>query len=521
MSNFNIGNSLNADLKKSMPAKEVKSYLEPPIRLMESMGYKNKPSALTYNTLYQMSVKNSVVGAIINTRINQVSNFTSPARYNTDKLGFEIRLRDPNVAPTKEQQDVILSIEDFIEKCGFQYDAHRDSFDTFVRKLVRDSLTYDQATFEIIPDASGRPAEFIAVDASTIRVATEELTKHSFNSKVDPPKEGEEIGYVQVIDGAIVSWFTPMEMAFGVRNPRTNIYMTPYGFSELEQLITQITSHLYAEEYNSKFFSQGGTTKGIINIKQDPNGIMNQEMLESFKRQWRAQVTGLAGAWKTPVLQVPNGVEYINVSQSNREMEFEKWMNYLINIACAVFQIDPAEVNFPNNGGVGGSNSVFESGTENRVKNSKDKGLRPLLRFIEDLMNKYIIRRFSKEYVFKFVGMDDKTESEEAEIDTKQVKAYKTINEVRAKHGLKPLDDGDVILDASFMNMVNQKQMQAQMGAMGGDEDDDGWDDEDEDNDSWDDEDTSDDEDDTQDDEDTPDEDVNKSLSELIISLEE
>ena len=198
-------------------------------------------------------------------------------------------------------------------------------------------------------------------------------------------------------------------------------------------------------------------------------------------------------------------------------MEFEKWMNYLINIACAVFQIDPAEVNFPNNGGVGGSNSVFESGTENRVKNSKDKGLRPLLRFIEDLMNKYIIRRFSKEYVFKFVGMDDKTESEEAEIDTKQVKTYKTINEVRAKHGLKPLDDGDVILDASFMNMVNQKQMQAQMGAMGGDEDDDGWDDEDEDenDDSWDDEDTPD--DDTQDE----DEDVNKSLSELIISLEE
>lgn len=136
-------------------------------------------------------------------------------------------------------------------------------------------------------------------------------------------------------------------MAFCVRNPRTNIDTQPYGFSELEQLITQVTSHLYAEEYNSKFFSQGGTTKGIINLKTDPTGIGNREQLASFKRQWMAQVNGLTGAWKTPVVQIPDGIEYINVSQSNREMEFEKWMNYLVNIVCAIYQIDPAEVNFP------------------------------------------------------------------------------------------------------------------------------------------------------------------------------
>ena len=86
--------------------------------------------------------------------------------------------------------------------------------------------------------------------------------------------------WVQVIDGTIVPGFTAKELAFGVRNPRTNINLQPYGFSELEMLIQQVTSHLYAEEYNSKYFSQGGTTKGIINIKSDPNGTGNNEQLE-------------------------------------------------------------------------------------------------------------------------------------------------------------------------------------------------------------------------------------------------
>lgn len=467
-----LGHSFNTGptaLTKSMPASEFKAYVEPPIQLMEALGYKDKPSSLTYDMLYAMSVKNSVVGAVINTRINQVSTFTKPSRFSTDNLGFQIRLRDPQAKPTDEQQATILALEQFIERCGYKRDNSRDDFDAFIRKTIRDSLVYDQLCFEIIRDRRGLPAEFVATDASTIRAATDNFHYERYMGE-KPPKSNEEVAYVQVIDGQVVAWFTAQELAFGIRNPRTSIYLQPYGFSELEQLITQITSHLYAEEYNSKFFSQGGTTKGIINLKQDPNGVMNNEQLESFKRQWRAQVSGMTGAWKTPVLQVPNGIEYINVSQSNREMEFEKWMNYLINIVCAVYQIDPAEVNFPNNGGVAGNGgSVFESSNESKIKNSKDKGLRPLLRFIESVINKYIVNEFSDEYVFNFVGIDDKSEEEQLELDSKAVKAYKTVNEVRVERGMDEIEHGDVILDASWLNYINQAKMaEQQAGGMGG-----------------------------------------------------
>ena len=446
-----------------MPVREMKAFEENPIRMAQSMQYKDKPTSLSYNILYQISVKNSVVAAVISTRVNQVSTFTKPKRFSTDGVGYEIRLRNSKMAPTEEQQEVMQSLELFLENCGFNDDPSRDDFDTFIRKLVRDSLTYDQTCFEIVPDRKGRPAEIVAVDAATIRAANEEYSSSYAYGNVAKPKKGEEVAWVQVIDGSVVSWFTSKELAFGIRNPRSNVNLQPYGFSELEMLIQQITSHLYAEEYNSKFFSQGGTTKGIINIKSDPNGIGNKEQLDSFKRQWQSQVNGMTGAWKTPVLQVPNGIEYVNVSQSNREMEFNQWINYLINIVCAVYAIDPAEINFSNNGGAAAQSSVFETSQEQKLKNSKDKGLKPLLRFIESIINKYIISRFSQDYVFAFTGLDDKSEEEKAELDSKQVKVWKTVNEIRKEHGEEPIEHGDVILDPSFLNY---KQQQQNSGAM-------------------------------------------------------
>lgn len=446
-------------LAKSLPVRSMKAYEENPIRLLQASGFKDKPTSLSYNILYQMSVKNSVISAVLNTRVNQVSAFTKLKRFSQDGVGFEIKLRDTTKAPSKQQQEVIRSLEIFIEHCGYRPDSSRDDFDTFIRKIVRDSLTYDQMCFEIIPDRKGRPAEILAVDASTIRSASEDYKNMDSH---------EEVNWVQVIDGMIVASFTSNELAFGVRNPRSGINLQPYGFSELEMLIHQITSHLYAEDYNSKFFSQGGTTKGIINIKADPSGIGNEEQLQSFKRQWQSQVNGLTGAWKTPVLQVPNGVEYINVSQSNREMEFNQWINYLINIVCAVYAIDPAEINFSNNGGAVAQSSVFETSQEAKLKNSKDKGLKPLLRFIESTINKHIVSKFSPEYVFTFVGLDEQSEQEKAELDSKEVRVWKTVNEIRKEHGQEPLEDGDVILDPSWLNYKQQQDMQKQDDQMGG-----------------------------------------------------
>lgn len=468
-----IQKSLEMDLEKSQPAREQKAYIEDPLGMMQAMGYKDRPYSLSYEILRRMATKDAVVSSIITTRVNQVSTFTTPARFSRSGMGFEIRLRDPNQTPKKEDIDVMTAIEQFLENTGFDNDNGRDDFDTFIRKIVRDRLIYDQVSFEIVPDRKGRPAEFHAVDASTIRLASEDI-KEDYNSfqmldKERGVKKNEEVKFVQILHGQIQAYFTSSELAFGISNPRTDLNISGYGFSELEMLIHQITSHLWAEEYNSRFFSQGGTTKGILNLKGSAQAPIAPQQIESFKRQWISQVSGMTGAWKTPVVSV-DGLEYINVSQSNREMEFEKWMNYLINVSCAVYQIDPAEINFPNRGGAGGSGGggLGDGGIEDRLNHSRDKGLRPLLRFIESLINKHIVSKFDQKYVFSFVGIDAKSEKEIVTLQQMKVKTYLTVNELRKEEGLPPLENGDLILDPTYVQFLGQQQ-QAQMMAQQGD----------------------------------------------------
>lgn len=523
-----LGTSLDTDLEKSEPEREMKAVLEDPLGILNAMGYKDRPYSISYDILRRMASKDAVVSAIITTRVNQVSTFTAPARFSRAGIGYEIRMRDPEERPSKEDMELMVSIEKFLENTGYNKDNNRDDFDTFIRKIVRDRLTYDQVAFEIVPDRKGRPAEFYAIDAATIRIASENLVADSKESGI---KNNDLIKYVQIVDNKIVAYYTAEELAFGTANPRTDLYVSGYGFSELEMLIHQITSHLWAEEYNSRFFSQGGTTKGILNLKGSANAPISPHQLAAFKRQWISQVSGMTGAWKTPVVSV-DGLEYINVSQSNREMEFEKWLNYLINIACAVYQIDPAEVNFPNRGGAtsSGGGGLGDGGIEERLKHSKDKGLRPLLRFIESLINKHIVSKFDDRFVFAFVGLDQKSEKEILDTQSTKVKTYLTVNEVRKEEGLPPIEGGDIILDPTYIQYLSQKAQQDMMAQqMGGGDLDDGDDEFGDENDSfdWEDDEEQDDDVENEDEEDTEkslpeNNDLKKSESKFItIEIEE
>lgn len=455
------GGSFNAD--QFVPRLTTSYYNEeaPLGDIFVTTNYKEKENKLSFELLEKVALEVAPISNIISTRIDQVGAFTSRSRYATDGVGFKVVLKDSNEDPTEEQEKTIDLIEKFIENCGLGKDSKRDDFGTFIKKIIRDSLTYDQVNFELEYDVTGQYIQaFEAVDAATIKPALEDTDlKESAYDDVDV-REGEELSYVQVIDGKIVAGFTADEMAFAVRNPRTNVKTQPYGLSEIETIVRQLTSYLEAEDYNMRFFQQGGMTKGILNIKGEKNGPApgDRQTLESFKRQWRTQVTGQKGAWKIPVFTLPGELEFINIAQSGGEMVFEKWVNYLINIICGAYKIDPAEINFPNNGGVGGKGSSLFSDDGEKVDNSKQKGLFPLLKFIENTINKNIIEKFNTEDEYKFVfdGIDNESESEQVDLAKKKTESYMTINEVRAEKGLPEIKGGDIIANAYY---VQAKQM--------------------------------------------------------------
>lgn len=487
--------------KEEAPAHGINSLLQDPYSLQQAMGFKDRHYSISYNILKTIPTRLSIISAILQTRCNQVASFSAPYRL-TKSLGYEIKHKNPNRLTTKGEREMILSMEQFIFNCGHNTpnpkdpeNFKRDDFDTFLRKFVRDSLTFDSACAEIVPTHKGTPYEFVCVDASTIRIAANSVglvpdeTWYDRNPVVNNPAllnvpfnpytslkyraMDQRPAYVQVVNGQICQAYTKDELIFGVRNPRSDVLIQGYGFSELEQLVTIITSHLNAEEYNKRFFLSGSAPKGILNFKGD---TMSPEQLEVFKRQWKSNIEGVHNSWSTPILQSEQGLEWIDMHRSNQDMEYSKWVEYLIKIITGVYSIDPAEINFDLSGGVS-QTPLFESSSEWKLKASRDKGLKPLLKFVAKTINDNIIARMDDAFYFDFVGLDELTEQEKHELSTEQLSSYLTLNEVRRSKDLPDIEDGDVVLNSVYlqakttqMQLDAQKAQEPQQGAGAGPE---------------------------------------------------
>jgi hypothetical protein len=477
------------ELRKSNENAEAKSLLHDPFQLLDSLRYKERPMMLTYEVLRAMSERNPIIASIIGTRVNQVSSFSSPPKSPYD-IGFRIHLKDDEMKPNDNDKKRIKELEAFMENTGVVSldPEERDDFDSFLRKISRDSLTYDQLAYEVIGGRGKTPVAFVGIDAATIRLSStakyfknirhgKDFGLPDFNTEMGSAQKEQikpaDVKYVQLIDGRVMTTYTEQEMGFGIRNPRTSIKQNGYGVSELEILVNTVTAHLWAEEYNRRFFSQGSAPKGIIHFE----GNVDQTQLTAFRSQWHAQVMGVFNAWRTPIISAPAKLQYTNLQMSNKQMEFSAWIDYLIKIACAVYLIDPAEIGFDFKGGGAQTQTapLFESRQESKQKMSRDKGLRPLLKFIQSEINKDLVYRlYEGRYEFEFIGLDAKTEEQLQEMHLKEVQNFKVIDEIRAEYDLEPLGHdrgGDVIMNSAYLNYLNQLQMQKmQQGGMGGEE---------------------------------------------------
>lgn len=453
----------------------TKSFFIDPLEFNANLGYKDKPFSLTYVTLKRMS-KTPIINSIIKTRKNQVADFAEPQE-NKYSTGFVIRKKPKGGVEQKmdnKDKKIAFAITDFILKGGNTSQWGYDDFDTFIRKIVEDSLVYDQMTFECVRNRRGQIESFIATDAATFRMADSFFDKdydnvffqrHGANvwkdrSDFGPKVHGYYPAYVQVYQNMKVNEFYPWELCFGIRNPSTSIWANGYGCSELEELINVVTSMLWSDEYNRRFFSQGSAPKGFFRVK----GTNNEAALQQFKQQWQSMITGVMQSWKTPVIEAD--VDWIDLQKNNRDMEYSSWIEYLIKIACAVYSIDPSEIGWDISRS-NGNGGLFEGSQEQRIKHSKDKGLYPLLKFLQRKLNKYIVEQINPDFELVFVGLNGLTIEEELKMDIDKVNSFMTVNEAREKYEMKPLEGGDAPNNSAFLQNKNAQAMAQQQAAMG------------------------------------------------------
>lgn len=436
-------------------------------------GFKDSKGILSFETLRRMG-DIYIIRAIVNTRIEQIQNFLHFSE-DEQKEGFTIRRKrglfkddDSKKELTNQDKKIIENIVKFLEKGGWteKWD-NADNLQTFVRKIAFDSLTLDQLAFEIVRNRGWELQKFRAVDASLIR----------FLDSVDPrQKESLEDyrfkGYLprfcmvwedQILKNPITRepiLYYPWELGFGIRNKSSNIRKNGYGTSELETLVEIITWILWGMQYNGNFFSQGSQPKGFINVK---NSNISNSTLNEFRQAWTQTMRGVQNSHRVPVI---NGIdlEWIDLQKNNRDMEFNDWLKFLIIIGCAVYRMDPSELGFQFKDQA----QIFgQDGQKARLQHSREKGLKPILIFLENIITEYLVSELDENFEFAFTGIEVEDEEAQVELDKKKLEGgMVAMQDIFKKYSGREFDpENDIILNQVYQQAATQKQQQEMFGS--------------------------------------------------------
>lgn len=436
-------------------------------------GFKDSKGILSFETLRRMG-DIYIIRAIVNTRIEQIQNFLHFSE-DEQKEGFTIRRKrglfkddDSKKELTNQDKKIIENIVKFLEKGGWteKWD-NADNLQTFVRKIAFDSLTLDQLAFEIVRNRGWELQKFRAVDASLIR----------FLDSVDPrQKESLEDyrfkGYLprfcmvwedQILKNPITRepiLYYPWELGFGIRNKSSNIRKNGYGTSELETLVEIITWILWGMQYNGNFFSQGSQPKGFINVK---NSNISNSTLNEFRQAWTQTMRGVQNSHRVPVI---NGIdlEWIDLQKNNRDMEFNDWLKFLIIIGCAVYRMDPSELGFQFKDQA----QIFgQDGQKARLQHSREKGLKPILIFLENVITEYLVSELDENFEFAFTGIEVEDEEAQVELDKKKLEGgMVAMQDIFKKYSGREFDpENDIILNQVYQQAAAQKQQQEMFGS--------------------------------------------------------
>lgn len=454
-------------------------------------NYKTKLSRITNRTLKEVSLRDWLISSIIQCRVDTAARFSRP-EHRRHEMGFRFLKRDHNSDYSKAERDEIAMLEDFVYHCGRREGVPTEDkilFGEFLKLAIRDALTFGHITVEKVKTRAGglhrfrpRPAESVYLINKQIPKAVVTADAQTSKKLNEPksdndPAQDQEVNtqehqyekYVQVsYDNRPLATFGDEDMVFKLFNPQNFIDSRGYCFSPLELAIITVRSHLDVENYNINFFTHGYASKGILHLK----GTVTQQQLANFRRSFYNSITGQQNAWRTPIVAGLDEVQWVPISASAKEMEYINFNNHLMRILCTQFQIDPMELGLDYLVSSNGRTNMQQASSEYKVNYSRERGLLPLLTFIEDLINCDILPALDKnlaaKYKFCFTGYTDETPQTEIAQLQAEVSVYKSMNDVLRQTQKDPIPHkiADLPLSAAFWALVEKNYTRGEIREM-------------------------------------------------------
>ena len=203
------------------------------------------------------------------------------------------------------------------------------------------------------------------------------------------------------------------------------------GYSPIALEKSSIGLGIAAEEYGSKFFSNGARPSGILvhpNTVKDPSAL---------RASWNAAFTGSANAGKVAVLE--ENMHFEPLTMPNNEAQFLETRKFQVNEICRIFRVPPHMI--------GDLDRATFSNIEHQSISFAVHTIRPWLVRIEQAMNRALFADSEKGrfYVqFNLDGLmrgDYKSRMEGYAIARQN--GWMSANDIRELENLNPLSDED------------------------------------------------------------------------------
>lgn len=424
-----------------------------------------EPKRLSDAELKELSLIDPYIGAIINTRVAQISSFGSESESKFDK-GVrvldtqEIRREDfENEDDFKRELKLReaekKAIMQWVLQCGTgdkkvldqMYEEADPTFKNctlkdYFQAQARSLLTFGRASRQNLLNSDGTICAFRPTPIETIkqvkfgsRVHISSSLDTSIQSEVDAaeynkiPEKDRPIAYVQEVDGVQTGFFTEEDMRVYYYQVQSFLDLNGYPMGPIEFALFLVYIHQHTLSYLRNQFVKGQLSKSMIVLKPtDPSIKISDEDLESFKMEIQNFATRTDNSAVIPVVGGPVEVQFVKMTDSPRDMEWLQVEQTVIRALCSAFQISPTEAGF---GQLGDTAGMGMGSRDYELVQGEERGLRLLLDILIEDINEAIYQNFPearKRYKLAAFGIGNETREGVIQRQAQELQTTATLN---------------------------------------------------------------------------------------------
>lgn len=456
-------------------------------------GYGGMKGTMSFATLRQVAERSPMLSAIISRKLFQSVRYSRPVqRSKKGDIGFKIvhkRDSEENFSVPKEFDVMCRELEKSFMKPWLMYwndgIVNKDvepNLSGFVSKIMEDLLVINRPVVELGLDPHRIPRAFGAIDGANIVptfAALKFLTRTADNfpyrswqdnsSQLDATMQwfsdryGVDITdrteYLYMLSGRPVAGFRHDEILIAPMMPTTDVRHAGYPRSLTERAIWIVLAEILAMQTNLQFFEKGNMAEILLAMK----GNYDDEHVKQLAEILQANMSGVQGMFRVPLVALPGGSEDLNVlnlKQNHRDMLFDFYIQKLTNLACAVFSMHPSEINEAPRA-ADNSGSLNQASQTVQIGLAQEQGLQGHLLHLKSTIFDPILERIDDNLTWEW----DYGENEAQTIQIATSKAtFMTVNERRVACGMKPIskESGGEVIDNPFIQAQQQSQQAAQ-----------------------------------------------------------